>query len=249
MRQQDRGWVSALSSGNAAEVWAKLFELISKHSAVMNLYFSSKFSYDRLKDIYSDLTQDLFLRLYVKDRWQYYLDAGYKDENIEQELQRIEIPNLVSSILREQCPESYRLARRTSILLQTRAEFQRYDRAYWSSNGTNRLRWARANNKLVSQVYGLRSWGPEKPMKREQEVAELVKNVAFRKRDTRRTGRGSGTQVIISNDELCQLLIDIFTLIDSPAEVRLVRQFVLSRLTVEDSRFISIDAAASPDPS
>ncbi|HSE96795.1 MAG TPA: hypothetical protein VLD57_00905, partial [Blastocatellia bacterium] len=247
MGHKDRGWVAALSSSNAATLWSKLYDLISRHSAVRNLYSPSRFSYDRLKDIYCDLTQDLFLRLYVKGRWQYYLDAGYGDENIERELQRIEIPNLVSRMLREQCPESYRLARRTSILLQTRPEFQRLDATYWSSDGSNRLRWARANNKLVSHVYGLSEWDADKPLKCEQEILELVKNVAFRPRNTRRSGRGAGSQVIISNEELCQLIVDIFTFMDSPADVRTIRQLVLSRLTVEDSRFVPIDSTLGPE--
>ncbi|HWP44193.1 MAG TPA: hypothetical protein VNO14_13200, partial [Blastocatellia bacterium] len=130
MGQQNRGWIATLSNGNAEGLWTRLYDLISKHSAVRNLHSPNRFSYDRLKDIYCDLTQDLFLRLYVKNRWQYYLDAGYTDEKIEHELQRIEIPNLISRMLREQCPESYRLARRTSTLLQTSPEFQRYDRPY-----------------------------------------------------------------------------------------------------------------------
>ena len=247
MRHQNKGWVVALLSGNVEALWNRLFVLISKHSAVRNLYSMGRLPYDRLQDIYSDLTQDLFLRLYMKGRWQHYLDSGYGDENIEQELQRIEVPNLVSRILREQCPEAYRLARRTSILLKTRSEFQRYDWPYRSSDGLNRLRWTRPNKKLVSQVYGLRSWNFEKPIKCEQEISELAKDVAFRKRDIRRTGRGSGSQVIISNEELGQLIFDIFTLIDSPAEVRTLRQLVLSRLTIEDSRFVSIDAGAVSD--
>jgi hypothetical protein len=249
VRHQDKGWVSALSSGSVEVLWNRLFALISRHSAVRNLYSTGRLPYDRLQDIYSDLTQDLFLRLYMKGRWQYYIDSGYGDDNIEQELQRIEIPNLVSRILREQCPESYRLARRTSILLQTRSEFQRYDRSYSSSNGMSCLRWTRPNKKLVSQVYGLRSWNFDKPIRCEQEISELAKDVAFRKRDIRRTGRGSGSQVIISNDELSQLIFDIFTLIDSPADVRTLRQIVLSRLTIEDSRFVSIDAGAVFDTS
>jgi hypothetical protein len=247
VRHQSRGWVATLSSGNAEALWTKLYDLISKHSAVRNLYSPSRLSYDRLKDIYCDLTQDLFLRLYVKGRWQYYIDAGYTDGNIEHELHRIEVPNLVSRMLREQYPEAYRIARRTSILLQTRSEFKRYDRPYWTSNGSNRLRWARANRKLVSQVYGLSIWPLDRPMKCEQEISELVKNVAFRRRDTRRTGRGSGSQVIISNEELSQLIVEIFLLIDSPADVRTIRQIVLSRLTIEDSRFVPIDASAGPE--
>lgn len=247
MHKRDAGWIEILSRGDAEALWVKLYNLISKHSAVKNFYASNRFSYDRLKDVYSDLTQDLFLRLHEKARLQFYLDADYTDESVERELYRIEVPNLISHLLRERFPESYRLARRTSILLQTSPRFQYYTHPYSSSDGLRSFKLARASYKLVSQVYGLSAWKLDKPMKDEQQISELMKEVAFRMRDNRRTGRGSGSQVIISNEELAQLIVDIFTVIDSPADVRTIRQLVLSKLAIEDSRFISIDAGPLQD--
>jgi hypothetical protein len=46
---------------------------------------------------------------------------------------------------------------------------------------------------------------------------------------------------------LTELLIEIFRAIDSPVDVRIVRSLVLSKLPVEDTRFVSIDAALTPD--
>jgi predicted transcriptional regulator len=192
-----------------------------------------------LKDIHCDLTQDLFLRLYEKARWQFYLASSYTDEAIDHELYNIEIPNLISQMLRERYPESYRLARRTSVLLQSRDEFRRF--VPYSANGGN----SAPVHRLGVRVYGLRNWSTDKPAKSDHQIQELVKNVPPRMRDTRRTGRGSGSQIIISNEELARLIVDIFLAIDCPASVRTIRQLVLSRLTIEDSWFISIDT--TPD--
>ncbi|HKG23368.1 MAG TPA: hypothetical protein VKC34_15825 [Blastocatellia bacterium] len=249
MSRRNGEWINALSSGDADILWTKLYSLISKHSSIKNLYAANRFSHDRLKDIYCDLTQDLFLLLYEKDRLQFYLKAGYTDENVEQELYRIEVPNLVSQLLRERYPESYRLARRTSILLQTRPEFKCFSRPYRFSEASGGTETAHGSLKLVAKVYGLSSWKLNKPVKHEQQMAERAKDVAVRTRDNRRSGRGGHSQVIISNDELCQLIVDIYTAIDSPADVRTMRNLVLSKLAVEDIRFLSIDAEIAREAS
>lgn len=245
MKKQGEGWIEALSSNNAEILWAKLYNLVSTHSAIRNLYSPDKLSYGRLKDVHCDLTQDLFLRLYEKSRWQFYLTSGYTDEAVEHELYHIEIPNLISQMLRERYPESYRLARRTSVLLQSREEFRRFVSP--PANGGNSSGPSTPKYRLGLQVYGLRTWLPDKPVKSERQILELVKNVPPRMRDTRRTGRGSGSQIIISNEELARLIVDIFNAIDSPANVRAIRQLVLSRLTIEDSWFVSIDAGADQE--
>ena len=249
MSRRNGEWINALSSGDADILWTKLYGLISKHSSIKSLYAANRFSHERLKDIYCDLTQDLFLILYEKDRLQFYLKAGYTDENVEQELYRIEVPNLVSQLLRERYPESYRLARRTSILLQTRPEFKCFSRPYRFSDAADAPTASRGSLKLVAKVYGLNSWKLNKPVKSEQQMAELAKDVAVRIRDNRRSGRGGHSQVIISNDDLCELIVDIFTAIDSPADVRTMRNLVLSKLAVEDIRFLSIDAEIARETS
>jgi hypothetical protein len=249
LSRRDGEWINALSSGDADILWTKLYSLISKHSSIKSLYAANRFSHDRLKDIYCDLTQDLFLILYEKDRLQFYLNAGYTDENVEQELYRIEVPNLVSQLLRERYPESYRLARRTSILLQTRPEFKCFSMPVRLSESADSPAAIRGSLKLVAKVYGLSSWTLNKPVKHEQQMAERAKDVAVRTRDNRRSGRGGHSQVIISNDDLCELIVDIFTAIDSPADVRTMRNLVLSKLAVEDIRFLSIDAEIARETS
>ena len=101
----------------------------------------------------------------------------------------------------------------------------------------------------MAKVYGLTSWKLNKPVKSEQQMAELAKDVAVRIRDNRRSGRGGHSQVIISNDDLCELIVDMFTALDSPADVRTMRNLVLSKLAVEDIRFLSIDAEIARETS
>lgn len=237
MYEKVRGWVEILSSNDADALWTKLFKLISKHSAIRNLLGSRTISRDSMKDFYTDITQDLYLRLYQKDRWHYYLDAGYTDADIEHELYHIEIPNLVSLLLRERHPEAYRMARRISNLIQTSTEFQHYTRDADSEH----------KGKLILKVYGLKPWPKDKPMKAYQNMSEMIKDVPCRCRDRRRAGRGSSPHIIISNSDLTELIVEIFEAIDSPADVRIMRSLVMSKLPVEDSRFISIDAALTSE--
>ena len=242
MSIKDRSWLDVLRSNDTETLWSKLFNLLSRHSAVRLLYPQKELSSDNKWDIYSDLTQGLFLRLLEKDRWQHYLDLGYSDDRVEQELFRIEVPNFVSELQRERYPESYRLARRISDLIKTRAEFRYYPNQSWSSNDAKAPELPRVTNKMVLKVYGLAVWPTGKEVKRNSNLEHLVRDVAVRNRDTRRTGRGSGSQIIISNEELTQLIVDIFTAVDTPLTVRMIRGFVMSKLMIEDCWFISLDA-------
>ena len=235
-------WLDILANNDVETLWYRLYDLVTRHSSVRMLYPPGEFSRDSLKDICCDLTQDLLLRLYAKNRWQHYLDQGYTNEKIHQELYRIEVPNMVAHLQREQHPESYRIARRISDLIQTRPEFQHYPPAKSTSRQKGNGDLKASNNKMVLKIYGLSKWPLDKPIKNKLDATELIKDVAFRNRDIRRTGRGGGSQVVISNEELVQLIVDVFTAIDTPLSVRRMRALVMSKLSIEDSRAVSIDA-------
>jgi hypothetical protein len=239
MNEQARGWVEILSENNSEAVWAKLFKLVSRHSSIRNLLDPRNVAQPP-HDLYIDITQDLFLRLHRKKRWQHYLDAGYKNAEIDHELYHIEIPNLVSLILRERHPEAYRMARRISNLVQHRPEFRRYSSRLASDQNHRQ-------GKMSLRVYGLREWPEAKPIRPYQGMRRQIADVCCRTRDRRRAGRGGDSHIIISNSDLTKLLVEIFRAIDSPADVRIMRSLVLSKLPVEDSRFLSIEAALTPD--
>lgn len=238
MNDQTRGWVEVLSSNDVEVLWGKLFKLVSRHSAIRSLLNSDRTAHARLQDLNTEITQDLFLKLHRKDRWRHYIDAGYSNANIEHELYHIEIPNLVSLVLRERQPEAYRMARRISNLVQASPRFRRFRRPLESNDSIG---------KLTMRVFGLKEWPDDKPTNPYQNMDELIRDVPCRRRDRRRAGRGGSSHIIISNSDLTDLLVEIFTAVDSPLDVRIVRSLVLSKLPVEDSRFVSIDAAVTPD--
>ncbi|HEY6329520.1 MAG TPA: hypothetical protein VI756_09285, partial [Blastocatellia bacterium] len=96
-------------------------------------------------------------------------------------------------------------------------------------------------SRLAHRVYGLDRWPTTMGMKEEGALPDLAKSVSVRTRDTRRSGRASTSQVIISNKALRQLLVDIFNATESLMEVRTVRLLAMSKLPLEDSRFVSIE--------
>lgn len=234
---EQAGWIEVLQNNDAETLWAKLYRLVSRHSSIRTLLNSDRVARTRLQDLNTDITQDLFLRLHRKERWKHYLAAQYTNATIEHELYHIEIPNLVSMLLRDRHPEAYRMARRISNLIQTRPEFRRYRRPNQSEH----------EGKLTLRVFGLSEWPDDKPIKPYQNMDELIEDVPVRGRDRRRAGRGGDSHIIISNSDLTELLIEIFRAVDSPVDIRIVRSLVLSKLPVEDTRFVSIDAALTPD--
>jgi hypothetical protein len=222
------GWIELLSSKDFEGLWSKLYVMVANNPSAKGLYAHSKMSYDQLKEAYADLTQDVFLKLLKKDRWQFYQDSGYKDKDIEHELSHIEIPNLVGGQLRQRFPEAFRLARRVSNLLSQSGRYRKYPSGrLLSSDGT------KSGQALGKRVYGLREWPLDKPVKDERQFHVAIREVSCRARNTKRAGRGSTSQVIISNDELAVLLTDKLVAIDSPADVR--------TLVIEDSVFTSIE--------
>src|SRR5215813_15565826 len=116
------GWIDILSTNDDRQLLDRLYRVISKHSAVRTLYSTRGVTGEYLRELCRDLTQELYLKLHQKDRWRCYLDNNYTDQQVEQEIYRIEVPNLVSQLQRDRYPESYRIARRVSDLLQTRPE-------------------------------------------------------------------------------------------------------------------------------
>jgi hypothetical protein len=76
---------------------------------------------------------------------------------------------------------------------------------------------------------------------------DLIKEVPMRQRDTRVVGRSGSSQLIISNRDLEDLIVEILSAIDSPADVRTIRQLALSRIPLQDYRVASLDEAFTSD--
>jgi hypothetical protein len=63
----------------------------------------------------------------------------------------------------------------------------------------------------------------------------------MRNRDTRLVGRSGTSQLILSNPDLEELIVEVLIAIDSPADVRTLRQLVLSKIPLQDYNVASLD--------
>lgn len=183
-----------------------------------------------------DLTQDLYVLLLQKGRFKHYVATQMSDAEIEREIFQIELTNLLIGNLRRRRPENYRIVRRVSQVLETDPRFRRFKQKRRHGNGqVERYRQA------ADAVFGLREWGNDKIMKDSGTFADLIVNIPMRQRNRRRAGCTGETQVIVSNQELVELLTEILETIDSPASLRVLRQLALSKLPVYDPMLSSIE--------
>src|SRR5215213_3735330 len=121
------------------------------------------------------------------------------DREIETEIAQIELTNLLTTGLRKRYPESYRLARRISVLLQASRNFRRFDAA---GRGGRHIRH-------TEQVYGLSRWPDGKPSLPHSELERRVSAVPVRRRDLRMKGRTGDSQLVIGNVELEELMVEV----------------------------------------
>jgi hypothetical protein len=153
------------------------------------------------------------------------------DAEIECEIGQIELTNLLTAELRKRHPESYRLARRISTIIQSSANFRRFDAA--GQNGASHRR-------LATQLYGLSVWGAGKSTRELGDLERRVQIIPVRQRDTRMVGCTGDTHLIISNPDLEDLIVSVLEACDSPADVRTLRGLVMSRLPVMDIHLVPI---------
>ena len=291
----DVTWADLLAQEDVEGLWNGLYQLISRHAAVRPLHFATDgAAVTSQMEINADLTQELFIELFQKQRFDHYQGQGYSSTEIENELAYIEIPNLVGARLRKRYPESFRMARRVSTLLKTSARFRRLggdaaasEEAPAAEPARRRGRPPKAKaahtverpvaqlieddeldaddvslaeeieeksngqgagpkrRRMVSQVFGLKEWSAAKPAGDSGHFADLIKSVPMRKRDTRIVGRSGSSQLILSNPDLEELMVEVFTALDSPADVRTIRQLVLSKIPLQDYNVSSLDERLS----
>ncbi|HJQ68578.1 MAG TPA: hypothetical protein VKA70_06385 [Blastocatellia bacterium] len=292
-------WAGLLTEGDVEGLWNGLYQMVSRHPAVRPLHFATDGAAVASQvEINADLTQELFLELFQKQRFDHYSDNRYSSTDIENEIAHIEVPNLVGARLRKRYPESFRMARRVSSLLKSSERFRRLGadaatetveqqekpaRRRGRPPGSSKAKLAAdapvtiADNlddndedveliddtyeeeppakkngngvrrrRMVNQVFGLREWPASKLLGDSGHFADLIKSVPMRKRDTRLVGRSGSSQLILSNPELEALIVEVFSAIDSPADVRTVRQLVLSKIPLQDYNVASLDEELSP---
>lgn len=231
------GWADSLRSSDAGQVWRRLHRLVRSHPLISTSSSTSVTTW-ATPDSHDDLTQELFVTLLCKDRFRHYLDAGMTDREIETEIAQIELTNMLTTGLRKRYPESYRLARRISVLLRTSRRFRRFDAA---GRGGGR------HTRLTEQVYGLSHWPDGTASLPASELERRVAAVPVRRRDLRVKGRTGDSQVIIDNAELEGLIVEVLEATGAPADVRAVRGLVMSRLPVLDVRMTQFRTAGDEE--
>lgn len=293
-------WAGLLAEEDVEGLWNGLFQLVSRHPAVRPLHFATDgAAVSSQTEINADLAQELFLELFQKQRFDYYANNSYRSVDIENELARIEVPNLVGARLRKRYPESFRMARRVSSLLKTSTRFRRFgaeaageaeassvsekkparrgrppkkakpsaddvarqvalleedddieaaedsSEHEHSSGKKNGNSTEPRRRRMVNQVFGLCEWPRSKTLSDSGHFTELIKAVPMRRRDTRLVGRSGTSQLILSNPDLENLIVEVLTVIDSPADVRTIRQLVLSKIPLQDYNVASLDEELS----
>src|SRR5687767_6649229 len=223
-------WNESLKTSDVNQIWTELHRIVSSHPLVRASKRAGFLVEEGKYNAYTDLTQELFVALLSKDRFQHYLETGMSDVEVEAEISQIELTNMLTAELRKRYPESYRLARRISTLIQSSETFRRFDN----------LNNPEAHRRLADRLYGLTAWQDHKPRRDVQEMDERVKAVPFYKRDTRMVGCTGDAQIVISNVELEKLIVRVFKAIDSPVDVRSLRSFVMSRLPIMDIHLVPV---------
>ena len=230
-------WNDSLKVSDVNQIWMELHRIVSSHPLVRASKQAGFLVEEGKFNAYTDLTQELFVALLSKERFQHYLDTEMTDHEIEAEISQIELTNMLTAELRKRYLESYRLARRISTLVQTGQSFKRYDN----------LNNPDIHRRLADRLYGLSDWPNDKTRRDLQEMHERVKSVSFQHRDTRMVGCTGDAQIVISNVELEKLIIRVFKAVDSPVDVRSLRSFVMSRLPIMDIHLVPVGGPQEGD--
>jgi hypothetical protein len=231
-------WVNSLRRSDVSQLWMDLHRIVCYHPLVRASRSAGLLVEEGAQNAHTDLTQELFVLLLSKGRFQHYLDTGMTDAEIECEIGQIELTNLLTAELRKRHPESYRLARRISTLIQSSANFRRFD-----SSGMD----DEPHRRLVDRVYGLSEWPDLKQRREPHELEQRVQMIPMRQRDTRMVGCTGDSQVVISNSDLEDLIISVLEAADSPIDVRTLRSLVMSRLPVMDIYLVPLGGDDAED--
>lgn len=232
-------WVESLETSDVNQLWAELHRVVCYHPLVRASRSAGLLVEDDSRgNAYKDLTQELFVVLLSKERFQHYLDTEMTNQEIELEIGQIELTNLLTAELRKRYPESYRLARRISTLVQTSRNFRRFDVAAGATP---------THRRLSQRIYGLSFWSDNKPQREQAELEARIGNVPMRQRDTRKVGCTGDAQVVINNHDLENLIVSVLETVDSPADIRTMRSLVMSRLPVMDIYLVPIGGSDDED--
>ena len=90
-------WVESLRNSDVNRLWAELHRIVSNHPLVRASRSAGLLIEEGASSAYTDLTQELFVQLLTKSRFQHYLDTAMTDAEIECEIGQIELTNLLTA--------------------------------------------------------------------------------------------------------------------------------------------------------
>jgi hypothetical protein len=227
-------WIESLRSSDVNRLWTELHRIVCHHPLVRASRSAGLLVEEGAHNAYTDLTQELFVQLLSKGRFQHYLDTEMTDAEIECEIGQIELTNLLTAELRKRHPESYRLARRISTIIQSSGNFRRFDLTGETDE---------PHRRLAERVYGLSEWPNGKARRESYDLEARVQTIPVRQRDTRMVGCTGDSQVVISNSDLEDLIISVLEATDAPVDVRTLRSLVMSRLPVMDIYLVPLSGS------
>ena len=225
-------WVESLRCSDVNRLWSELHRIVSHHPLVRASRNAGLLVEEGGGGAHTDLTQELFVQLLSKNRFEHYLDTSMTDYEIECEISQIELTNLLTAELRKRHPESYRLARRISTLIQSSSNFRRFDTSGIADE---------PHRRLADRIYGLSEWADNKRRRDSHDLEQRARMVPVRQRDTRMVGCTGDSQVVISNSDLEDLIVSVLDSVDSPVDVRTLRSLVMSRLPVMDIYLVPLE--------
>src|SRR5262247_3086057 len=122
-------WKTRIENSDAQSLWRSLHRLVSAHPLARTaLGYSNTSAHHTPSSTLSDLTQDLYLLLLQKGRFNHYIMTQMSDAEIEREIFQIELTNLLIGNLRRRRPENYRIVRRVSGVLGNDPRFRLFGR-------------------------------------------------------------------------------------------------------------------------
>ena len=229
MQQTTPNWKNLIKAGASPAIWDNLHRIVSKHRLTRS---STKF--DQLLEEgkfnkFADLTQELYLHLIQKDRFTHYIIADLEDSEIEKQISQIELTNMFTREIRKRYPESFRMSRRILNILQLDKRFKLMDIGHKKSG------------EKIYQLKDHPAWWND-TIGKLIEMPDRVALVPSFPRDIRKAGQSGDSQIIISNEELGNLIYRIMEVARCPLSVLQIRKFVLSKLTIMDISLSPIES-------
>ncbi len=87
-------WNESLKKSDVNQIWSELHRIVSSHPLVRASKRAGFLVEEGKHNAYTDLTQELFVALLGKERFQHYIDTAMTDAKIEAEISQIELTKI-----------------------------------------------------------------------------------------------------------------------------------------------------------